>query len=99
MPQESTLWGTSKMEQAVKHALAVIAMAAFTPIFIGGGSTEAAARSSYCNVTPNPPEKPKCKNCSSELSGDFGKGDCLVRHQGDHVDFGECKPSECSQIE
>ncbi|MGZ3751935.1 MAG: hypothetical protein ACXVAU_11695 [Mucilaginibacter sp.] len=32
------------------------------------------------------------------FSGDAGKIDCLGRHQGDHVDFGACKPEECSNI-
>jgi len=32
------------------------------------------------------------------FSGDVGNADCLVRLQGDHVNFGNCKPEECSTI-
>jgi hypothetical protein len=60
------------------------------------------ARSEYCNIGSPPPgsidTRTTCTNCSSLLSGDAGKVDCLVRHQGDHVNFGACKPEECSNI-
>ena len=32
------------------------------------------------------------------FSGDGGNADCLVRLQGDHVNFGNCKPEDCSTI-
>jgi hypothetical protein len=57
-------------------------------------------RFEFCNVTPGaaPGDKPRCTNCSSNLSGDLGKADCLVRHQGEHVDSGACNPAECSTV-
>ena len=55
-------------------------------------------RFQFCNVTPNPPGKPSCNECSSIFSGDVGKADCLVRHQGDHVDSGSCMPAACGAV-
>lgn len=56
-------------------------------------------RYDFCNIGPSIyPEKPSCQNCASVFSGDGGKADCLVRHQGDHVNSGNCKPEDCSTI-
>jgi hypothetical protein len=61
----------------------------------------ACQRFDFCNVGSGGGAggmKPSCTNCSSNFSGDVGKADCLLRHQGDHVDFGKCNPAECSTI-
>jgi hypothetical protein len=42
--------------------------------------------------------KSSCQNCSSKLDGDAGKADCLVRLQGDHVNFGSCPANDCYEI-
>jgi hypothetical protein len=56
-------------------------------------------RFDYCNITNDVPnDKPSCVRCSSILSGDAGKADCLARHQGGYVQFGECKPSDCRTV-
>ncbi|PNB77375.1 hypothetical protein C1X30_28825 [Pseudomonas sp. FW305-BF6] len=39
-----------------------------------------------------------CTNCKSQLSGDAGKADCLLRKQGDHVNFGECTKDGCYEV-
>ena len=56
-------------------------------------------RFAFCNITDGVPgDKPSCTNCSSNFSGDAGKADCLVRHQGNYVQSGECVSSECRTI-
>jgi len=56
-------------------------------------------RHDFCNITTNGPgEKASCKNCSSLLSGDAGKADCLVRQQGHQVNSGQCNPADCRTI-
>lgn len=60
------------------------------------------ARYEYCNITNNNPTgdgKPSCTNCSSLLSGDAGKADCLARHQGNYVQDGACKVSDCGHMD
>lgn len=53
----------------------------------------------YCSVgVPKYQEKPPCSNCKSIFTGDIGKADCLVRHQGSHIDSGKCSSSKCSTI-
>jgi hypothetical protein len=54
----------------------------------------------FCNIGSKPTidGKSSCTNCKSQLSGDAGKADCLVRHQGDHVNDGECQASGCYEI-
>lgn len=56
-------------------------------------------RFSFCNITEDSPgQLAYCKNCSSNLSGDLGKADCLARHQGGYVKSGECQPGDCRTI-
>lgn len=56
-------------------------------------------RFSFCNITEDSPgQQAYCKNCSSHLSGDLGKADCLARHQGGYVKSGECQPGDCRTI-
>lgn len=57
-------------------------------------------RFAFCNITENgkPGENASCKNCSSILSGDAGKADCLARHGGHYVKENECTPQQCRTI-
>ena len=55
----------------------------------------------YCIIGSKPTDtqgKSSCTNCKSQLSGDAGKADCLLRHQGDHVNDGECSASGCYEV-
>ena len=55
----------------------------------------------FCNITndTNPGANPSCTNCSSVFSGDAGKADCAVRHQGNYVKSGACVASECGTVQ
>lgn len=56
-------------------------------------------RFAFCNITENMPgQQARCTNCSSNLSGDLGKADCLARHLGHYVKSGECTAVDCSTI-
>lgn len=42
--------------------------------------------------------KSSCTNCKSQLGGDLGKADCLLRKGGDHVNDGVCTADGCYEV-
>jgi hypothetical protein len=56
---------------------------------------------SYCIIGSKPTDaqgRSSCTNCKSQLSGDAGKSDCLIRLQGDHVNDGDCAAQACYEV-
>lgn len=47
----------------------------------------------YCSVGGTVDGVTRCSRCTSAVSGDAGKADCLARNLGSHVNFGTCDQS------